>query len=115
MTRIIGYFTAFLVVALLAAPAFAQTTQWTVQAHIDSAAGQRREAATPQAARTAAQAACGELGDVLAPDCLTLLKSRSLTSLTAQGANDATYFLDLEMNGAGGRKSYIRITAARLP
>jgi hypothetical protein len=114
---ILGGFTAFLVLTLIACPAMAQTsTAWTVEAFVNNVpTGPRREATTPTAARTAAQSLCGEFPGEMAAQCLALLKSRSLASLTASGPNWAHYFLDLELNAVGGRQSYVVITAQKAP
>lgn len=115
---------SLLAAAMLASPALAQPdnvpvpvsgTQWAIQAIVDSAEGVRRYATTPAAARTAAQASCVELGPERSALCLAALKARSLASLTAQGATHSSYYIDVERNAAGGRRTYVAIFASRPP
>ena len=71
------------------------------------------EATTATGARTAAAKACGELGGDRAVQCLALLKSRSLTSLSASSANYAVWFLDVEFDAIHQRGTYVAIYAIR--
>lgn len=120
MLKFFGCSALLFAFALLGCPAMAQfsnttaiVTLWTIEAFDNNVPGKKMEAATAAQARKAAQDLCGAFDGERAVQCLALLKSRSLTSLTASGASYAVWFLDIELNPVGGRKSYVAITAQR--
>lgn len=90
----------------------AAPTRWTIEAFQNNIpTGPRREAETAARARTIATMLCATLGR--ADQCRAGLARRSFTSLPANGANQAVWFLDTETNAVGGRKSYVVVTAQR--